>query len=107
MRIGYAPGRCLRAHLVQLGYSQQVMRQAGLVTATGHDTYIHRVVFPLEGNPYGRSLSTSAPAHRFLSGSKGGLYSWDRVRHYPEVRHPPQSGWLDELGRLKGGRPWV
>ena len=23
------------------------------------------------------------------------------------VRHPPQSGWLDELGRLKGGRPWV
>jgi hypothetical protein len=20
------------------------------------------------------------------------------------VRHPPQSGWLDELGRLKGGR---
>jgi len=21
-----------------------------------------------------------------------------------EVRHPPQSGWLDELGRLKGGR---
>jgi hypothetical protein len=24
-----------------------------------------------------------------------------------EVRHPPQSGWLDELGRLKGGRPRV
>ncbi|MGH9725773.1 MAG: DUF5615 family PIN-like protein [Candidatus Acidiferrales bacterium] len=22
----------------------------------------------------------------------------------PGVRHPPQSGWLDELGRLKGGR---
>src|SRR5438132_1096895 len=21
----------------------------------------------------------------------------------PSVRHPPQSGWLDELGRLKGG----
>jgi hypothetical protein len=21
-----------------------------------------------------------------------------------KVRHPPQSGWLDELGRLKGGR---
>jgi hypothetical protein len=21
-----------------------------------------------------------------------------------EVRHPPRSGWLDELGRLKGGR---
>jgi hypothetical protein len=22
-----------------------------------------------------------------------------------KVRHPPQSGWLDELGRLKGGWP--
>jgi hypothetical protein len=22
-----------------------------------------------------------------------------------EVRHPPRSGWLDEWGRLKGGRP--
>lgn len=24
-----------------------------------------------------------------------------------EVRHPPRSGWLDELGRLKGGRSVV
>src|SRR5262249_4801351 len=23
--------------------------------------------------------------------------------YYCEVRHPPQSGWLDELDRLKGG----
>jgi len=85
MRIGYAPGRCLRAHLMQLGYPLQVLRQAGLVTATGHDTYVHRIVFPLEGNLYGRSLSASAPAHRFLPGSKGGLYAWDHVRQYPEV----------------------
>ena len=46
---------------------------------------LHRIVFPLEGNLYGRSLSASAPAHRFLPGSKGGLYSWDRVRQCPEV----------------------
>jgi DNA primase len=85
MRIGYAPGGCLRAHLVQLGYPLQVLRQAGLVTATGHDTYVHRVIFPLEGNLYGRSLSASAPSHRFLPGSKGGLYSWDQVRRCPEV----------------------
>jgi len=85
MRIGYAPGGCLRAHLMQLGYPAQVLRQTGLVTAAGHDTYIHRIVFPLEGNLYGRSLSATAPAHRFLPGSKGGLYSWDQVRHYPEV----------------------
>jgi len=85
MGIGYAPGGCLRAHLVQLGYPLQVLRQAGLVTTTGHDTYVNRVVFPLEGNLYGRSLSASAPAHRFLPGSKGGLYSWNQVRRYPEV----------------------
>jgi DNA primase len=85
MRIGYAPGGCLRGHLMQLGYPLQVLQQAGLVTTTGHDTYVNRIVFPLEGNLYGRSLSASAPAHRFLPGSKGGLYSWDHVRRYPEV----------------------
>lgn len=85
MQIGYAPGGCLRAHLMQLGYPLQVLRQAGLVTAAGYDKYVHHIVFPLEGNLYGRSVSASAPAHRFLPGSKGGLYSWDQVRQYPEV----------------------
>jgi hypothetical protein len=42
-------------------------------------------VFPLEGNLYGRSLSPSAPPHRFLPGSKGGLYGWEQARQYPEV----------------------
>ena len=74
MRIGYAPGGCLRGWLMQLGYPLQTLRQAGLVTASGYDAYIHRVVFPLEGNLYGRSLSAAAPPHRFLPGAKGGLY---------------------------------
>jgi len=26
------------------------------------------------------------------------------ARSFLPVRHPPQSGWLDQLGRLKGGR---
>ena len=30
-----------------------------------------------------------------------------QVKGGQEVRHLPQSGWLDELGRLKGGRLWV
>ena len=85
MRIGYAPGGCLRARLMQLGYPLQFLRQAGLVTAAGYDAYVHRIVFPLEGNLYGRSLSPAAPPHRFLPGSKGGLYSWNQVRQYPEV----------------------
>jgi DNA primase len=85
MRIGYAPGGCLRGWLTQLGYPLQALRQAGLVTDVGYDAYTHRVVFPLEGNLYGRSLSAAAPPHRFLPGGKGGLYVWKQVCHYPEV----------------------
>jgi DNA primase len=85
MRIGYAPGGCLRGWLSQVGYPLHALRQAGLVTAAGYDAYVHRIVFPLEGNLYGRSLSASAPPHRFLPGSKGGLYSWEQARQYPEV----------------------
>jgi DNA primase len=85
MRIGYAPGGCLRGWLTQVGYSLQALRQAGLVTAVGYDTYTHRVVFPLESNLYGRSISASAPSHRFLPGSKGGLYAWEHARLYTEV----------------------
>ena len=85
MRIGYAPGSCLRGWLAQLGHSMPVLRQAGLVTAMGYDAYVQRIVFPLEDNLYGRSLSMSAPPHRFLPGSKGGLYCWAQARSYPEV----------------------
>ena len=84
MRIGYAPGRCLRAWLLQLGYPLSVLRQAGLVNAPGCDTFSHRVVFPLEGNLYGRSTGNAAP-HRFLPGDKGGLYDWQQVRHCRQV----------------------
>jgi DNA primase len=85
MRIGYAPGGCLRSWLAQLGHPLSALRHAGLVTAAGYDTYMHRIVFPLEGNLYGRSISASAPPHRFLPGTKGGLYSWEQVRRCPEV----------------------
>ena len=57
MRIGYAPGGCLRGWLTQLGHSLPALRQAGLITAKGYDAYVHRIVFPVEGNLYGRSLS--------------------------------------------------
>jgi DNA primase len=61
------------------------LRRAGLVTAAGYDAYTRRIVFPLEGNLYGRSLSDSAPPHRFLPGAKGGLYSWAQAQSYPDV----------------------
>jgi DNA primase len=85
MRIGYAPGGCLRGWLTQLGHPLPALRHAGLVTDVGYDAYVRRIVFPLEGNLYGRSLSASAPPHRFLPGAKGGLYSWAQVQSYPEV----------------------
>ena len=85
MRIGYAPGRCLRAWLQQLGYPLSALRQARLVDDSGYDAYTHRIVFPLEGNLYGRSILDSAAPHRFLPGGKGGLYAWDQVRRCPEI----------------------
>jgi DNA primase len=70
---------------MELGYSLAALRQVGLVTALGYDAYVHRIVFPLEGNLYGRSISPSAPPHRFLPGTKGGLYCWEQARHATEV----------------------
>ena len=84
LEIGYAPGRCLRHWLMTLGYALGDLQQAGLVNATGYDTFSHRVVFPLEGSLYGRSIGNAAP-HRFLPGAKGGLYRWQRVKDYPEI----------------------
>lgn len=84
MRIGYAPGRCLRAWLTELGYPDASLREAGLLNSDGRDAFTHRVVFPLEGNLYGRSIRGSTP-HLFLPGSKGGLYAWEQVRRAPEI----------------------
>jgi len=89
LRIGYAPGGSLRRHLTAQGYSFDLLRRLGLLDSQGRDAFYRRVVFPCcQGgrviNLYGRSI-TVAFAHRFLHGSKGGLYAWEQVQHYPEV----------------------
>jgi DNA primase len=89
LRIGYAPGASLRQHLTAQGYSFDLLWRLGLLNAQGRDAFYRRVVFPCyQGghviNLYGRSITT-AFAHRFLHGSKGGLYAWDQVQQYPEV----------------------
>jgi DNA primase len=84
LEIGYAPGLCLRQWLMTLGYSLRELQRAGLVNAIGHDTFNHRIVFPLETNLYGRSIGHAAP-HRFLPSPKGGLYRWHQVQHCPDV----------------------
>jgi len=89
LRIGYAPGGNLRRHLNAQGYSFPLLQRLGLIDARGADALYQRVVSPLyQGehivNFYGRSIG-AAFAHRFLPGSKGGLYAWKKVRHSPEV----------------------
>jgi DNA primase len=89
LRIGYAPGGSLRRHLTAQGYSFDLLWRLGLLNSQGRDAFYRRVVFPCcQGgrviNLYGRSI-TAAFAHRFLHGSKGGLYAWDQVQQCPEV----------------------
>jgi DNA primase len=89
LRIGYAPGGNLRRHLTAQGYSFDFLQLLGLLNAQGHDAFYRRVVFPCcqEGrviNLYGRSIA-AAFAHRFLPGSKGGLFAWNSVRQFPTV----------------------
>lgn len=69
---------------MSLGYPLPYLQQAGVVTSEGLDTFARRVVFPLEGNLYGRSIGKAAP-HQFLPGGKGGLYGWEKVRACPEI----------------------
>jgi DNA primase len=89
LRIGYAPGGSLRQHLTAQGYSFDLLQRLGLLNRKGHDAFYRRVIFPCcQGgrvvNLYGRSIA-AAFAHRFLPGSKGGLYAWEQVRQCPEV----------------------
>lgn len=87
MRIGYAPGACLRGYLTRLGYSRYALLQRGLVDLAGRDCFFRCLTFPLEpcGSLYGRSLGHGLCRHRFLPGSKGGLYGWSRALAFPRV----------------------
>ena len=89
MRIGYAPGGSLRRHLTAQGHPFALLQRLGLLNSQGHDAFYRRIIFPCcqEGrviNLYGRSLAAAFP-HRFLPGSKGGLYAWEQVWQCPEV----------------------
>lgn len=89
LRIGYAPGGNLRRHLATLGFSLDVLLQAGLINDQGRDTFCRRVVFPCSQqgrviNLYGRSIGKAFP-HRFLPRSKGGLFAWESVNQESAV----------------------
>jgi DNA primase len=89
LRIGYAPGGSLRRHLTAQGFSCDHLQRLGLLNSQGCDAFYRRIIFPCcqDGrivNLYGRSIA-AAFAHRFLPGSKGGLYAWEQVQQCPEV----------------------
>jgi DNA primase len=89
LQIGYAPGGSLRRHLLAQGYSLDLLRRIGLLNSQSHDAFYQRLVFPCwhDGqmvNLYGRSTGGAFP-HRFLPGSKGGLFAWEAVRHFTAV----------------------
>lgn len=89
LRIGYAPGGNLRRHLAGLGYSLDLLLQAGLINNQGRDALCRRVIFPCSQqgrviNLYGRSIGTAFP-HRFLPRPKGGLFAWESVNQFATV----------------------
>ncbi len=87
MRIGYAPGACLRAYLCGLGYDREWLRQCGLTDQRGRDVFFRCLTFPLQHAPnlYGRSVANGICRHRFLPGSKGGLYGWTQSLAFPRL----------------------
>jgi DNA primase len=89
LRIGYARGGNLRRHLIAQGCSIDFLRSLGLVNRQGSDAFYRRVTFPCRQdghivNLYGRSLG-DAFVHRFLPGSRGGLFAWEFVRQLSTV----------------------
>jgi DNA primase len=90
LSIGYAPGGTLRRHLMARGYELDCLVQAGLVNPQGRDNFCRRVVFPCRDgrgdclNLYGRALGDATP-HRFLPGSRGGLFAWETVSAFSRV----------------------
>jgi DNA primase len=87
--IGYAPGGNLRRHLTSLGYSSDLLRQAGLIGSQGRDAFCRRVIIPCHQdgrivNLYGRSIGAAFP-HRLLPRSRGGLFAWESVSQSSSV----------------------
>ena len=72
----------MRAHLNGCGYRSSAIRGAGLIDSLGRDRLFRCITFPLEeaGSLYGRAIDNGIWRHRFLPGSKGGLYGWRRAQ---------------------------
>jgi hypothetical protein len=84
MRIGYAPGACLRAYLADVGYRWSALRQAGWIDPLGRDRWFRCLTFPLEetGGLYGRSIDSGSWRHRFFPVPKAACMAGNAPRHF-------------------------
>lgn len=88
--IGYAPGGTIRRHFTARGDGLDQLFRAGLINLQGRDSFCRRVVFPCRDehgccvNLYGRAIGDATP-HRFLPGSRGGLFAWETVSAFSRV----------------------
>ncbi len=107
LRIGYAPGACLRAHLEGLGFARAWLQHEGLIDEQGRDRFFRCLTFPLEetGNLYGRTVGEGRVRHRFLPRPKGGLYGWPQARSYASLI--VVEGLLDLAALWQAGFPQV
>jgi len=66
----------------------------------GRDAFFRCLTFPLPeaGNLYGRALTDGLCRHRFLPGSKGGLYGWEQPLPFPRLL-------IQHLSQTTGRRP--
>ena len=83
------PGRQLAPSSHGARLFLRFLQRLGLLNPQGCDAFYRCVIFPCcQGgrvvNLYGRSIAASF-AHRFLPGSKGGLFAWESVRQFPAV----------------------
>src|SRR5215472_1147599 len=81
--------------LLERAFAEYLAKERGVCSAT-IDNYLHEISRFLAHRCRREPLSPSRIDAKTLN-----VFVLHRAR---QVRHPPQSGWLDGLGRLKGGR---
>lgn len=102
MRIGYAPGACLRGYPERLGYPRRVLPDGGLVDERGRDCFFRCITFPLAeaGNLYGRSLANGICRHRFCPAPRAGCMVGLRL-----PLSPASLSWKDYSTSRPCGKP--
>ena len=91
--------------LKTLGYRTSYSHRGKYYTLTTIPQFDQQGLWSCRAVRFSRDGNLLATAQRFVEQAPAGFTASElQALLQVEVRHPPQSGWLDELGRLKGGR---